>query len=340
MSYVNKVSKNNVLYDLQDSRVYTLDLGDVSSLISDNTFQKAVNADEIIALAQATEGSITFAVNGMPVICKVIAKGTYTDGGQTTTQVVASLFTQQQENSYTAYSVMGMASGNVGSVQGTMIEQSISSGGSGSGATIIEKTLSEWQSDSSGQEMAIFSIDSTDLSNAINNDNLILKLNDNEMGGNWTLQKFITQSNMVMFAQLSEQEVFMAVMMEDDGSYQGMAVKMPYEQAFGIETLKLYQHNVSMTDGTNTTIVKYVSDSDSPITDYNSFIFALNADKLHTNIVVVSNGVNLDVCALNYDSSTSDCSSLVVVSGTNLTELQASSFSTLTFTDSVYELND
>lgn len=132
MSFVNKVSKDSVEYDIQDSRIYTLDLGDVTSLMQDGHFQKVVNADEILALAQATEGSITFSIERMPAVCKVIAKGTYTDGGQTTTEVIASLFMQQRENEYTSISVMATASGNVGQVSGYQIEQSISSGG-GSG---------------------------------------------------------------------------------------------------------------------------------------------------------------------------------------------------------------
>lgn len=314
MSFVNKASKNNVLYDLQDSRIYTLDLGDVSSIMQDGHFQKVVNADDIVALAQATEGSITFTMNGMPAICKVIAKGTYTDGGQTITQVVASLFMQQQENEYTTYSVMAIASGNVAQVSGTQIKQSISSGG-GSGATIIEKTLSNWQTDSgSGQQMASFSIDSTDLNNAINNDNLILKLIDNDMGGNWTLQKVMTQSNMVFFAQLTEDKVFMAIMMEeDDGSYQGMAVMMPYEQAFGSKTLKLYTHEIEVEfDGASYGKFVIVTTSASQYTQFVDIQSVINSN----NFVVGKYGIS---------SSPSSYSRILGGDGTHICTLDANS---------------
>lgn len=318
MSFVNKVSKDSVEYDIQDSRIYTLDLGDVTSLMQDGHFQKLVNADEIIALAQATEGSITFSIEGMPAVCKVIAKGTFQEGGQPTTQVIASLFMQNQENKYTAISVIGFANENGGQVSGTQIEQSISSGGSGSGATIIEKTLSNWQTDSgSGQQMASFSIDSTDLNNAINNDNLILKLIDNDMGGNWTLQKVMTQSghdgNMVLFVQLSEKEVFMAIMMEDDGSYQGMAVMTPYEQAFGIETIKLYSHEIGVEfDGASYGKFVIVTTSASQYTQFSQIQSVINSN----DFVVGKYGIS---------SSPSSYSRILGGDGTHICTLDANS---------------
>ena len=220
MSIVNQVSKDNVIYDMNDKRVFILDIGSVS--IVEGQFQSVISYANAEAFFNAEEGILKFTFSGTNVVCKTIAK----NQSGTSKMAMCSMFLQAQENSYTSFmcQVMGDSSEQTGQVNGYMVEQSIPQGGGsgGDGATIITLDTSEAQWVEEDEYTMAMVMPTEEQYNAIsNNDNVIVKFNDESDETHYTFKSQVaSEGGESMFfcgSALSEEIGMVVIMRQDDG---------------------------------------------------------------------------------------------------------------------------
>lgn len=338
MSYVNQVSKNNTTYDIQDSRTFVLDLGDVTSLYDGERFTKAISGADLEALVNAENGIVKFVMDGTGATCNVVSKGGSAGSGY---QAMATLFMQMQSDAYTTFVVVCMGNSQSASATGYLYSQEIS-GGSGAGIEVIEKNLGEWEAEDDTY-LAEFTATESDYNKAVNNDFVAFKGNDYDGDQSYFMTKCYTgtgDGDQVMFSTLADSRIYIAMIMRvDDGAggyeYVGMAGKIPQQEP----CTKLYRHQVAidMGGGQGATFI-FENISNNEVDDLSSFISALNNDVV-LNIKMIINSQCYSIVGINYDSNNQP-EKLVQMNTTSLAEISLSSFSGGTFTDSVNIINN
>lgn len=246
MSSVNQVSKNNVIYDLNDKRVVVVDLGNIDALVSEGSFQKSVSNADIQSLYNAEVGIVKFLYQSTEAKCRVTAKSQR----EGTTMILASLMLQMGEDQYTAMGVQGITDGTNAQVNGTIINQEISGGGSGGdGVPVIEFDNVEYQY-YDGYYMAGVIPTEQQYNTALNNDVVVIKVIDDN-GEIMVFTKTMVQEEggeaSIVFGSFNPEEVGMAYIVKaDDGEggyiYQGMLMKgsMPSGDT------TLYTHDITL----------------------------------------------------------------------------------------------
>ena len=344
MSYVNKVSKSNVEYDIQDARTFVLDLGDITSLIDDGTFQKSIAYADLVSLVNAEVGIVKFLMSGTEAVCRVFGKSGSAGSGYT---AMASFFMQSQSNEYTTFIVQCMGSGETASVSGTMIQQTIG-GGSGGSVPMFSAQLSDWQSNE-GVEIAEFSVSSEDYDIIANNDVAFIKLLDYNNSDIYVLPKTLRTdgdggSDMYIASAFGlEGDVLMAmVIREDDGDggyvYTGMC--MLGDLSSLVSTLKFYRHNVSIDLGGNEyEHIMFTNTDDSSVDSYNSLISALGNDSTFAIKYADHHNDVADGLGRTWNSNAVD-GIIYSTDGTTMAKLGLAQYSSKTISDSVSELQN
>ena len=341
MSYVNKVSKSNVEYDIQDARTFVLDLGDISSLMDNEEFQKTIAYADLESLVNADVGIVKLLYEQTEAVCRVVARGGNAGSGY---MAMATLFMQSQSNEYSTFVIQCMGSSGQAYVRGSMVQQEIG-GGSGGSIPMFSAQLTDWQEDG-GIEMAEFSVGSEDYDICANNDVAFVKLLDYTEQDSYVMQKigniYEGGDYMYLFSMLNENDLYMAmVMRQDDGEggyiYQGMAMRS--ELSSLIDTLKFYHHyvQIDMGGGQGATI-EYVNANDSEVEDLGSLISQIGSDATY-NIQIILNGQKYSIVGVNYDAN-NDAEKIVQINGTSLAEISLSSFTGGTFTDAVNTIHN
>lgn len=331
MSFVNKVEKNNVQYDINDTRVYVLDLGNVDALMDGDGFQKAITGTDLVALYNAEEGIVKFTMDGMDAVCKVIAKGLESGSYM----LSGSLFMPTGDDSYTTISLTIGGTSASGLIECAIYSVEIPSGGGGAGATIIEKTVQEIADET------MISITETDYNNALNNDDVILKLTETESGLTYSCVKGLAGNvdvDMVVFTCLGEDVIMAALMKVEDeenpGEYLYMGMCMKQSMPNGQTTL--YVHQVSVTDGNDSYIFKFLSREDSAVETYANFVDILSSYNCTFNINYIDEKADhYNIASVGYGSS-GTAQSINYISSGSISTIQLSTFENMTFSDSTY----
>lgn len=344
MSYVNKVSKNNVEYDINDSRTFVLDLGDVTEIMDESGFQKSISGADLVSLVNADVGIVKFFMDGMSAECRVVAKGGDAENGY---QAMATLFLQTEEDGYTTIALMFYGTLVSAGVQAYNIQQDIG-GGSGEGVALLVKSLDEWIEDSDNEYLAEFSVSESDFETCTTNDFVVLKAYDydTQYGEYYVMTKTHHESSndgeSVMFAGLADNRIYMAIIMkyEDEDNpgeylYYAMAGKLPLQEP----CTKLYTHyvQIDMGGGQGATM-QFVNASSSEVDDLSSLMTQLGADATHT-IQIILNGQKYSIVGVNYDAN-NQADKIVQLNGTSLAEISLSAFTGGTFTDTVNIINN
>lgn len=246
MSSVNKVSKNNVLYNLEDKRTAVVELTNIT-WESDVEGLTTIASDDFDKLMNAENGIITFTNYGSVISANIVNKMSSQNMGLVIAQGMLYM-----NNTLNSISIYAQYEGTKPQAITTEISISVIETGGGSGGDgvpVIEFDNVEYQSQG-GYYVAMVVPTEQQYITALNNDVVVLKVIDDN-GETMVFTKSMVQvehgDSSIVFGSFNPEEVGMAYITRgDDGEggyiYQGMLMKgsMP-----GGET-SLYAHNITL----------------------------------------------------------------------------------------------
>mgnify|MGYP003287126349 CR=1 FL=1 len=339
MSIVNQVSKNNVIYDMNDKRVVVLDIGSISMV--EGQFQAVISYADAEAFFNAEEGLLKFTYSGTEVVCKTIAK----NQSGTIKMTMCSMFLQTQENTYTSFmcQVMGDSSEQAGAVNGYMVEQTIPQGGGsgGDGVPVVAYTGLQWQEDGDAKYVEL-ELTEEDYTTLTTNDVVMIKATDEDNETLYLLNTAISQeggSDMYMFGCFNPESLAIAMVQRaDDGeggyNYYGAIykAKMPSGES------TLYIHEVQMTDNSDTYRLKFISKEQSEVETYYNLVDILSAYTKTFDIVYEDEKTDCyNIASIGYTSG-SQATTLNYISSGSISSVSLSTFESMTISDNVSTL--
>lgn len=345
MSIVNKASKNNVLYNLEDSRLYILDLGDVTSLVDTDAFQTTTPLASLQALINAEEGNVKFTIEGVDAVCKKIYGASYIDGSTTSYRAFATFFMQGEENAYTTYTIQisGTSESQTAQVSGFLINQTIPQGGGSGGDSVPVVAYSglQWQDDGDAKYVE-FEPTEEDYTTLTTNDVAMIKATDEDNETLYLLNTAIQQeggSNMYLFGCFNPESMAMAMVARaDDGEGGYIYSGTIYKAKMPTGDTTLYVHEVQMTDNSDTYRLKFISEESNEIETYNNLENILSAYTRTFGIIYVDEKSDCyDIASVGYTSG-SQATTLNYISSGSISSVSLSTFENMTISDNVHTL--